>query len=453
MGQEQENAQMKQLLDGILVLDFSHWIAGPYAGMFLADMGAEVIKVEPPNGAEERRMGRKERYRGNTRLSLTLNRGKKGLCVDLKQEAGKKIIHQLVKKADIVIQNYAPGVAQRLGIDYDTFSRINDRIIFVSSTAFGESGPYQSRKGFDIIAHAAAGVMAGYADELGNPRGPGGNPYIDVGTAMLNAMSAVTALYHRSQTGEGQKIETSLFNTGMALQASGFIKIEKLDSELHDEMKEVLRTARQNEMKHTQIIDSFSEMGLRNEQPESTRDVEVPDCYHRPSDRQTSPYYRIYQVKDGFMSIAALTPKQRIGVGEVLGIEDKYAHIDLGEGNDETYFHQKEVMKKVEKRLGDRTRDEWMDALEKAGVPCGPVNYGVDLYDDPHALEMNMVWDLENPVSGPYKMAGNPIRFTKTPILPTKGAPVLGEDTAEILKTLGYDDQQIEELRNQDTVK
>lgn len=440
-------------LDGILVLDFSHWIAGPYAGMLLADMGAEVIKIEPPEGAEERRMGNRERYKGNTRLSLTLNRGKKGLCVDLKQEAGKKIIHQLVEKADIVIQNYAPGVAQRLGIDYDTLSRINGKLIFVSSTAFGESGPYKTRKGFDIIAHAASGVMAGYADELGNPRGPGGSPYIDVGTAMLNAMSAVTALYHRSQTGEGQKIETCLFNTGMALQASGFIKIEKLDNELHKEMKEVLRTARQKDMKHTQIIDRFSEMRLRNEQPESTRDVEVPDCNHRPSDRLTYPYYRIYQVRDGFMSIAALTVKQRISVGEVLGIEDKYAHIDLGNGTDEMYFYQKEIMKKIEERLGEKTRDEWIDNLEKAGVPCGPVNYSVDLFDDPHAMDMNMIWSLENPVSGPYKMVGNPIKFTKTPIKPTKGAPVLGQDTTEILRILRYDDQQIEELRNQAVVK
>ena len=169
---------MKSLLDGIMVLDFTHWIAGPYAGLFLADMGAEVIKIEPPEGAEERRMGNAKRYRGNTRMSLTLNRGKKGLCVDLKSEEGKRIIYDLVKKADIVIQNYAPGVAKKLGIDYGTFSKINDKIIFLSSTAFGESGPYQFRKGFDIIAHAASGIMAGYADEEGNPRGPGGVPIL-----------------------------------------------------------------------------------------------------------------------------------------------------------------------------------------------------------------------------------------------------------------------------------
>ena len=153
------------------------------------------------------------------------------------------------------------------------------------------------------------------------------------------------------------------------------------------------------------------------------------------------------------MSIAALTAKQRASVNEVLGIEDKYAHIELGNGTDETYFYQKEVMKKIEERLGDKPKGEWIEALEKAGVPCGPVNYSIDLYENPHALDMNMVWDLENPVSGPYKMVGHPIKFTKTPITPTKGAPTLGENTEEILKRLGYDDNQIEELRKQAIVK
>ena len=444
---------MKSLLDGILVLDFTHWIAGPYAGQFLADMGAEVIKVEPPEGAEERRMGNAQRYKGNTRMSLTLNRGKKSLCLDLKHEEGKKIIYDLVKKADIVIQNYGPGVAKKLGIDYETFAGINEKIIFVSSTAFGESGPYQYMKGFDIIAHAASGIMAGIADEQGNPRGPGGAAFIDVGTAMLNAMSAVTALYYRTQTGVGQKIETCLFNTGIALQGSGFIQIEKLDSELHEELKEVIRTAKENNMKHTQIIDKMTLMRLRSEQPDSTRDLDVVDCNHRPSDRQTFPYYRIYQTHDGYMSIGALVAKQRISLCEVLGIEDKYAYLDLGNGNDETYYYQKEVMKKIEDVLGTKSTKEWLQLLETAGVPCGPVNYGVTLYDDPHAKAMDMIWELDNPVAGPYKTMGNPMKFAKTPIKPTHGAPSLGQHSVEVLQKLGYTDEKITALKEQKIIR
>ncbi|MBN1664960.1 MAG: CoA transferase [Deltaproteobacteria bacterium] len=445
---------MAALLEGILVLDFTHWIAGPYAGLFLADMGAEVIKVEPPEGAEERHMGNHKRYRGNTRMSLTLNRGKKGLCVDLKSEEGKKIIYNLVKKADIVIQNYGPGIAKKLGIDYETLSAINKKIIFVSSTAFGESGPYEFRKGFDLIAHAASGIMAGYADEDGNPRGPGGTAYVDIGTAMLNAMSAISALYYRTQTGIGQKIETSLFNTGMALLATGFIQIDRLDNDMHEEMHEVLRTAHDKKMKHTQIIDQFNIMRLRNEQPDSTRDLDLVDCNHRPSDRQVFPYYRIYQTKDGYISIGALAAKHRINTAKVLGVEDKYAHLDLGNGNDETYFYQKKVMKKFEKILGNKTTEEWMRILEDAGVPCGPMNYGVTLFHDPHALAQDMVWSLDNPVSGPYKMMGNPVKFTKTPIKPTAGAPALGQHTAEVLKKhLRFTDKKIAELKEQKVIR
>lgn len=444
---------MKALLDGILVLDFTHWIAGPYAGQFLADMGAEVIKVEPPEGAEERRMGNAQRYMGNTRMSLTLNRGKKSLCLDLKHEDGKKIIYDLVKKADIVIQNYGPGVAKKLGIDYETFSAINDKIIFVSSTAFGESGPYQYMKGFDIIAHAASGIMAGFADEQGNPRGPGGPAFIDVGTAMLNALSAVTALYYRTQTGVGQKIETCLFNTGIALQGSGFIQIEKLDSELHEELKEVIRTAKDHDMKHTQIIDKMTLMRLRNEQPDSTRELDLVDCNHRPSDRQTFPYYRIYQTHDGYMTIGALVAKQRMSLCEVLGIEDKYAYLDLGNGNDETYYYQKEVMKKIEDVLGTKSTKEWLQILEKVGVPCGPFNYGVTLFEDPHAKSMDMIWDLDNPVAGPYKTMGNPMKFNKTPIKPTQGAPSLGQHSVEVLQKLGYSDEKIAALKEQKIIR
>jgi CoA:oxalate CoA-transferase len=450
----EKEQDMPALLEGILVLDFTHWIAGPLAAAFLADMGAEVIKIEPPEGAEERRLGNQMRYRGNTRMSLTLNRGKKGLCLDLKREEGKKIVYELVKQADIVIQNYAPGVAKKLGIDYETFSEINPGIIFISSTAFGETGPYQKLKGFDIIAHAASGIMAGYADEQGHPRGPLGSPFIDIGTAMLNALSAVAALYHRAQTGQGQKIETCLFNTGMALQAPGFIQIDRLDKEMHREMLEILRSAHDQGMRHTHIIDQFALLRLRNEQPGSTRAIEVPDCLHRPSDRQVFPYYRIYQTKDGYMSLAALTAKQRIKLCEVLGVEDRYAHIDLGNGNDETYFHQKEVMGRIEEILGTKTTGEWLEILEKAGIPCGPVNYSVTLFDDPHARAQNMIWELENPVSGPYKMMGHPVHFTRTPVRPTKGAPALGEHTAEILKEkLGYSDEEIADLKARQIVK
>jgi CoA:oxalate CoA-transferase len=192
------------LLEGVTVVDISEYIAGPYCGSLLADLGARVIKVEPPDGAEERRLGSRTRYRGNTRMALAYNRGKESLALDLRKPEGREVLYRLIPQADVVIQNFVPSAAKKLGVDYEALSAIKPDLIFVSSTAFGEAGPYQKRKGFDIIAHAASGIMANYADEDGAPRGPGAINYIDIGTGMFNAFGIVAALYHRARTGEGR---------------------------------------------------------------------------------------------------------------------------------------------------------------------------------------------------------------------------------------------------------
>lgn len=445
---------MPGILDGIIVLDFSEYIAGPYCGFLLADLGAEVIKIEPPDGSEERKWGRWQRYKGNTRMALCVNRGKKSLCLDVRKEEAKNIIYRMVEKADIVIQNYTPGVAKRLGIDYDTLSAINKGIIFISSTAFGESGPYKTRKGFDIIAHAASGMMAMYSDEDGKPRGPGGSPFIDIGTAMLNSLSAVSALFARTKTGEGQKIETSLFCTGMALRAAGFAKIESLDKEKHQEELEILSNAFREGKTHTEIIDELSYLNLRNEMPKSTRLIEVPDCNHRPADRYSSPYYRVYETANGFMSVAALTTTHREDMCEVIGIYEKGAGVEFSQIDDDVIYNNQLAMKDTfEKRFRERKTEEWIEALEEVGVPCGPVNYSANLFYDPQVKALNMIWDLENSQVGPYQMVGHPIKFTKNPVKPGKGAPTLGEDTISILEKFGYNNDEIKEFKEQKVVK
>ena len=417
---------MNTLLHGVTVLDFSEYIAGPYCGFLLADLGARVIKIEPPDGAEERRMGGSaRRYGGNTRMSLAMNRGKESLSVDLQKPEGREIVYRLVQEADVVLQNFVPGAAEKLGIDYETLSKINKRIVFLSSTAFGEVGPYRKRKGFDIIAHAASGVMSHYADEDGAPRGPGGIPYIDIGTGMLNALGIVSALYHRNVSGEGQKIETSLFSTGMALQAMSLLHIDALDTEQHEEEKAILKTALGDGKKHTQIIDQFAEMRLRKDLPHTTRPIEVPDCLHRPTDRQVYPYYRVYPTGDGYLGIAALNRKLRDKFCTAIGVVDDDVAVETGDVSDEVYFRQKQMMKTIESRLAAHGNAHWMQVLEAAGVPCGPVNYRADLYTDPQAEALGLVWQLENRDIGTYKASGHPIRFSRTPVQPGKGAPSL----------------------------
>lgn len=444
---------MASLLKDVTVLDFSEYIAGPYCGFLLADLGAHVIKIEPPDGAEERRLGSAKRYHGNTRMSLAFNRGKESLSVDLRQAPGREIIYKLVMSADVVVQNFVPGAAEKLGIDYETLSKINPRIIFLSSTAFGEVGPYRKRKGFDIIAHAASGVMSNYADEIGAPRGPGGIAIIDISTGVFNALGIVSALYHRNQTGVGQKIETSLFSTGMALQAMQMIHVDELDAKQHADEIRILKSAHKEGKVHTQIIDEFAELRLRQDLPESKRQIEVPDCLHRPTDRQTYPYYRVYETADGYVSIAALNYALRAGTCEALGIIDPDMDKNSGDISDEVHFKQKQIMHVIEAKMKQHGNDYWLQKLEAVGVPCGPVNYRSNLYTDPQAKALDLIWELKNRDLGKYKATGHPIRFSKTPVKPGKGAPTLGEHTDAVLLRAGYDAEEIAEFKVAKIVK
>ena len=386
-------------------------------------------------------------------MSLVFNRGKESLSVDLRQQAGRDIIHALVREVDVVVQNFVPGAAEKLGIDYATLSAINGKLVFLSSTAFGEVGPYRKRKGFDIIAHGASGVMSNYADEEGAPRGPGAIPYIDLGTGMLNALAIVSALYHRDRSGMGQKIETSLFSTGMALQAMSMIHVDALDAEQHEQEVHLLRGAHAEGKKHTHIVDQIAEMRLRADQPDTARPIEVPDCLHRPADRQTYPYYRVYETADGYISIAALNRGQRVALCAALGLPGDNTDWNLGEISDAVYLAQKAQMRMIEARLKQEPSQHWMQVLETAGVPCGRVNYRADLYTDPQARELNLIWELENRELGNYKASGHPIRFLGTPVSAGRGAPALGEDTDSVLRQFGYGNEEIARLRAAGIVK
>jgi crotonobetainyl-CoA:carnitine CoA-transferase CaiB-like acyl-CoA transferase len=444
---------VNSLLAGITVLDISEYIAGPYCASLLADMGARVIKIEPPDGAEERRLGSQKRYRGNTRMSLAFNRGKESLAVDLRRPEGRDIVHKLIPRVDVVVQNFPPSVAKKLGIDYPALSAINPRLVFISSTAFGEAGPYQKRKGFDIIAHAASGIMSNYADEDGAPKGPGAINYIDITTGMFNALGVVAALYHRQKTGEGQKIETSLFSTGLALQAQNLVHVDRLDEKQHNDELKLLKTARQDGKKHTRVVDEFAEMRLREDMPETTRPIEVPDCHHRPTDRQVYPYYRVYPTGDGYLSIAALNQTLREKLCAVLEIADEHTAVDLGNISDEVYFKQKALMEKIEERLLQKPNEYWMGLLEAAGVPCGQVNYRPNLYDDPQVRALDMMWELTNQELGTYKAPGHPIRFSKTPVRAGKGAPTRGEHNESLLTEAGCTRDEVARLKAAGIVK
>jgi crotonobetainyl-CoA:carnitine CoA-transferase CaiB-like acyl-CoA transferase len=441
------------ILAGITVLDMSEYIAGPYSATLLADLGARVIKLEPPDGAEERRLSARERYRGNTRVLLAYNRGKECLALDLGRPEGRDILYQIIPTVDVVVQNFAPGVAHKLGIDYETLSARNPALIFLSSTAFGEVGPYRKRKGFDMIAHAASGIMSNYADDEGVPRGPGAINYADISTALFNALALVSALLHRQRTGEGQKIETSLFSTGLALQAQTVVHVDELDRAQHQTERRLLANARADGKTHTQMIDEIAELRLRADLPDTTRPIEVPDCRHRPTDRKVYPYYRIYPTGDGYLAVAALNRGLREKLCAALEVSDPHIELNTGEVSDEAYAAHKTLMARIEERLGRHPNAYWIQRLEAAGVPCGPVNYRSDLYDDPQVQALGMMWELASQL-GPYKVPGNPIRFSKTPVSPPdRGGPALGQDSDTLLAEWGYGRDDIARLRAAGIVK
>jgi crotonobetainyl-CoA:carnitine CoA-transferase CaiB-like acyl-CoA transferase len=194
-------------------------------------------------------------------------------------------------------------------------------------------------------------------------------------------------------------------------------------------------------------------MRLREDMPSTTRPIEVPDCAHRPTDRQVYPYYRVYPTGDGYLSIAALNRGLREKLCAVLEIQDEHTAVDLGNASDEVYFSQKTLMRRIEERLLQRPNAYWLERLEAAGVPCGQVNYRPNLYDDPQVQALEMMWKLMNGELGSYLVPGHPIRFEKAPVKPGTGTPTLGEHSDSVLERAGYTPQEIAQLRAAGVVK
>ena len=286
-------------LSGVKVLEFSQIIAGPFAGMHLADMGADVTKFEPIAGEPWRLMV--ELVPKESRTYASLNRGKRGVAMDMARPEAQAIIHSLVKDADVVLLNYRPGVAEQLGIDYPTLSKLNPRLIYCENTAFGKKGPLAKRGGYDIVVQALTGLMAGEAKMEGDVPAyvyPAIGDYA-TGIQMSNAICA--ALYSREKTGQGQRIDCTLMGTAMAMQTSQFTWFEAFDEGIIPPMLDGLKQARA-EMK------TFTEqVGVHNQ--------------FRPS-APGNIYYRVYQTNNGFIAVGALSMALRFKFKAATGIDD-----------------------------------------------------------------------------------------------------------------------------------
>jgi crotonobetainyl-CoA:carnitine CoA-transferase CaiB-like acyl-CoA transferase len=394
---------MTRLLEGIRVIDFGRFIAGPYSAMLLADFGADVIRVERRDGGEDRCVGPVTES-GEGGLFLNINRNKRGITLDLAHPLASEIVNRLVKSADIVIVNLPLEVMKKLRLDYDSLRAVKDDIILVMASTFGPDGPYRDRVGFDSVAQAMSGAMS----LTGFPENPVRSivSWADYGTALHAAFGSMLALYHRSQTGQGQLIDVSLLATGVMFMTP--LLMERAVTEI--------RRQRQGNTAY----------------------------YTAPSDA--------YRVRDGWIIVPTIGDHMFRRWARLVGredlLDDPRCKDDITRGNNFDCIN--DVMNEW---CAARTRDEAIAELERARIPCGPVYELDEVLDDPQVRARNLLEEKEYPGgSKPVPVASTPVRLSETPGEVRRRAPTLSEHTDEVLSELGFAASEIIKFHNEGAV-
>lgn len=389
-------------LTGVVVADFCQLAQGPFATQILGDLGAEIIKIEPPKGDWMRHWSMGNVYPGGESISfLCFNRNKRSVTIDLKQERGKEVARRLIAAADVVTENFRPGVMDRLGIGYEALAAVNPRLIYCASSGFGQTGPYVTRPGQDLLIQAMAGV--GYL----NGGGDGPPQGVAVGIADLVAAQHIVygvlaALYHREKTGQGQRVDVSLLNSLLAL--------------------------------HVQELAVYLNGGGL---PERSRNG-IPGPY-------LGAPYGFYETTDGYIAIAMNPLNKLAALVGVAGYE-ACAESNVMEGRDE-------VRADFARAFKTRSTQEWLDVLLAEDVWCAPVQTYEEVERDPQVAENEMIVGWEHPTAGTVRTTGIPVKFGGTPGAIERPAPLLGEHSADLLREFGgYSDAEIGELQAQGVV-
>jgi crotonobetainyl-CoA:carnitine CoA-transferase CaiB-like acyl-CoA transferase len=390
-------------LDGIRILDFTQMMMGPWATQFLGDMGAEVIKIERPGSGEWERdlraMG--ELLGGQSPFFLAMNRNKKSVTLNLKHPRAREIVLKLAETCDLVTENFRPGVLDRLGIGYDALRSVNPSIVYVAGTGYGPDGPYVGRPGQDLLIQSISGLAA-YGGRRQDPPTPSGSSIVDASTALLLAYSAMVGLYHQRRTGQGQRIDVSLFGTAIALQC--------------------------------QELAAFMNMPRRFDRS----DAGVGAAW-------LSAPFGIYRTADGHIAIAMASLAV---IGELLDLPS-LAGLDPPE---RAYDDRDDAYRTIQDRLVERTTTEWLDLLARRDVWCAPVQGFEDVVDDPQVEHNHWITTVEHPNGSPVRVVGIPMRFSETPGTIRSGPPAVGRDTDAVLSEAGYGDDEIAELRRDGAV-
>ena len=383
------------MLDGLRVLDLSRVIAGPYCATFMADLGADVVKVERPGRGDDLRAWRGD---GMSAVYAAINRNKRCVAVDLQHPEGARLVFELARRADVVVENFLPGVADRLGLGYTAVSAANPPVVYASVTGFGQTGPHARRAGYNTIAQGMSGLMA-LTGQPGDPPTKVGGSVADLAAAFLAFGAVNAALIHRFRTGQGQHLDVSLVASTLAL-------LPDPAAHYFDSGKRPIR------------------MGNRN--PNLT-----------PAEA--------FRTKDGWVQVVVMNPDQYGRFCRVLG-DDTLATDPKFATNDNRLAHHDELKARVEAALAAATAAEWVTRFEAAQVAAGPIYEFDEVFEDPQVKHLGLVAEVDQPGYGKAKMLAFPVRASATPARIRRPAPLLGEHTAEVLGELGLAKAEIERL-------
>jgi len=389
-------------LMGVKVLDVSQVMAGPYSCMLLADMGADVIKVEPPGNGDQTRGAMGFKMKGPDSMGfLNMNRNKRSIAINLKSEAGKAILFKLVKEADILVENYRPGVMKRLGVGYEVMSKINPALVYVSISGFGQSGPWAMRPGFDLMAQAMSGIMSVTGNGDGKPL-KAGVPVADIGCALFATYAALSAYIGAKNTGQGQYIDASLFDSALAFS----------------------------------IWDTSEYWGTGN-----------PPVALGTANRMTAPYQAV-KAKDGYFVMGATNNKLWQLLCGILERPDLLQKVEyqtiagrLGQ--------REQLIQELEKSFALKSADEWIDLLLEHGIPAGPILDYPQAFESEHGRHRQMRIEIDHPLEGKVPNIGFAVKMQGTPQEVRRHPPLLGEHTQEVLMQAGFTPDEIKALEEQ----
>jgi len=387
-------------LNGIKVLDLSRTLAGPYCSMILADLGADVIKVEQPKTGDETRGFTPPMWGSESCYYLSLNRNKRGITLNLKTNEGREVVRKLVAKSDVLVENFRTGTMEKFGLGYEALKEINPRLVYCSVSGFGRTGPMKDDAAYDLLMQGFAGLMS-VTGEPNRPPVKVGFSIADLATGIFAAVAIEAALYQRNFTGKGQSVETSLLETLVSLQT--YFAIGHL----------------------------------------ATGKVPQPLGSAHPN---VAPY-QVFEAKDGFVIIAVPNENLWPKMCNALGLE-KMKEDPRFSVNSKRVINREELVNALNDYTRQYEANEIIETLTKAGVPCGPINSIDKVLTHPQVLEREMVVEVEHPTIGLIKLLGIPMKFSETPGSVHMAPPLLGQHTLEVAKELGYSEEDVAQFRS-----